>query len=232
MRICVIIPAYNEAGAIAGIVKDVRAHGFDIVVIDDGSADATFQNAQGAGAVVVRSRGNEGKGAALARGFSYALAHGYDAAVTMDGDGQHLPCDIAAFIRAADKSPSGIYVGNRMQRANAMPFVRLTTNRFMSWLVSRLSRQRIPDTQCGFRLIRREVLEKVSLSTSRYETESEILIKAARCGFAVESVPVTTVYAGEKSKINPVTDTLRFLKFIAGLLFARENKICRKKNCA
>jgi hypothetical protein len=84
----------------------------------------------------------------------------------------------------------------------------------MSWLISRLCQQDIPDTQCGFRLIKRPVLEKIELETSKYEIETEILIKAAQAGFKIESVPITTVYRGEKSQINPLTDTLRFFKFL------------------
>ncbi|MDD5568753.1 MAG: hypothetical protein PHY88_06065, partial [Candidatus Omnitrophica bacterium] len=82
------------------------------------------------------------------------------------------------------------------------------------WIISILSKQDIPDTQCGFRLIKRSVLEKVELKTSKFETETEILIKASRLGFKIDSVPIKTVYRGEKSQINPIVDTFRFIKFI------------------
>ena len=84
----------------------------------------------------------------------------------------------------------------------------------MSWLISCVAKQTIPDTQCGFRLIKIEVLKSILLSTSKYETESEILIKSSRQGFKIESVPIKTVYADEKSRINPFIDTLRFARFI------------------
>jgi hypothetical protein len=132
----------------------------------------------------------------------------------MDGDGQHLPEDIPYFMRLAENSDSGIFIGNRMSKAQGMPRLRILTNKFMSWLVSKITKQNIPDTQCGFRLIKRAVLEKLDLTTSKYETESEILIKAARLGCKIESVPIKTVYQGEKSQINPFIDTLRFAKFI------------------
>ena len=95
-----------------------------------------------------------------------------------------------------------------------MPFIRVLTNKIMSGLISKITRQNVPDTQCGFRLIKRPVLEKINLKTSKYETESEILIKASRLGFKIESVPIKTVYSGEKSQINPFVDTLRFIKFL------------------
>jgi hypothetical protein len=84
----------------------------------------------------------------------------------------------------------------------------------MSWIVSRIAKQKIPDTQCGFRLIKSEVLKKINLETSKYEIESEILIKASRLGFKIESVPIKTVYGEERSRINPVLDTLRFIRYI------------------
>lgn len=95
-----------------------------------------------------------------------------------------------------------------------MPVLRIITNRFMSRIISAIAKQYIPDTQCGFRLIKRELLQKMDLSTSKYETESEILIKAARSGFKIESVPVKTIYSGQKSQINPFVDTLRFMRFM------------------
>jgi GT2 family glycosyltransferase len=84
----------------------------------------------------------------------------------------------------------------------------------MSWLISGIARQKIPDTQCGFRLIKKEALEKLQFKTFKYETESEMLIKASRLGFKIESVPIKTIYQREKSRINPFIDTLRFIRFM------------------
>jgi len=133
----------------------------------------------------------------------------------MDGDGQHLPEEIPYFTRLAKYSNSSILIGNRMLKRKDMPLLRVFTNRFMSWFISSLAGQKIPDTQCGFRLIKKDVLNKINLRTRKYETESEIIIKAARLGFKVESVPIKTIYKGEKSQINPIIDTLRFIRFIA-----------------
>jgi len=214
MRTCVIIPTYNEAKSIAGLVKEVRQREMDVLVIDDGSKDDTFSIAQSYGATVLRNQVNEGKGATLIKGFNFALDNNFDAVITMDGDGQHLPEDIPYFIRLARYSSSGIFIGNRMHKTRSMPWTRLLTNRIMSWLISRIVRQDIPDTQCGFRLFKKEVLQKVRLTTFKYETESEVLIRAARLGFKIESVPIKTVYNGEKSQINPFVDTFRFIRFI------------------
>lgn len=214
MRTCVVIPTYNESKTIAGLIQQVRSLGFEVVVIDDGSSDNTADIAATCKAQVLRNVKNLGKGAALAKGYNFAVAQGFDAVISMDGDGQHSCDDLAVFIRKAESSNCGVIVGNRMAITKQMPWLRVITNRFMSQLISKITGQYIPDTQCGFRLVKSEVLQKIILSTSKYETESEILIQAARLGFKIESVPVRTIYSGQKSRINPFVDTLRFLRFI------------------
>lgn len=219
MKICVILPTYNESKAISGIIKRIREQQLEPIVIDDGSMDNTSEIAKESGAVVLRNENNSGKGASLIKGFRYALNEGFDAVITMDGDGQHSPEEIPYFIRLATYSKNGIFIGNRMVKLKNMPPIRVLTNKFLSWFISSLTGQRIPDTQCGFRLIKRRVLEKIKLTTSKYETESEIIIRASRLGFKIESVPIKTIYGRQKSRINPFIDTLRFLKFIISELW-------------
>jgi len=214
MKACVIIPAHNEAKIIARLVKHIRELHLDVVVIDDGSTDNTAQIAQDNGAIILRNNYNQGKGASLIKGFHYVLGRDYSAVITMDGDGQHLAEDIPNFIKAAEHSGSGMFIGNRLSKAQGMPWVRILTNKSMSWILSKVVKQKIPDSQCGFRLIKREVLKKLNLKSAKYEIESEVLIRASRLGFKIESVPVKTVYGGERSKINPFADALRFIRFI------------------
>lgn len=214
MKICVVIPAYNEEVHVGRLVADIRGRRLDVLVIDDGSTDGTAVQARGAGAVVIRHETNRGKGAALAAGFAHALKEGYDAVITVDGDGQHHPEDIDQFI-AISSQEYGIVVGNRLHNPRSMPLIRLITNWLMSSIISALAGQHIPDSQCGFRLIKRPFLETVSLETSKYEVESEILIKGSRKGFKIASVPVKSIYRDERSYINPVTDTIRFIRYIA-----------------
>jgi glycosyltransferase involved in cell wall biosynthesis len=214
MRACVITPTYNEAKAIGEVISQIRAHNLEIIVVDDGSKDRTSEIARSCGATVLKNETNQGKGASLIKGFNYALTQDFDAVITMDGDGQHLPSDIPYFIRLATYSSSGIFIGNRMSKPKSMPLSRFLTNKFMSWLISKVAKQNIPDTQCGFRLIKKDVLKSIEFKTRKYETESEILIKASRLGFKIESVPIKSVYADEKSQINPFIDTLRFIRFI------------------
>ena len=109
-------------------------------------------------AVVLKTGGKSGKGNALKVGFDYVLKNGYEALIAMDGDGQHSPSDIAAFVACYQNTNADIVTGNRMHNPRGMPLVRLATNRFMSWLISLFCHQDIPDTQCGFRLIKTKVL--------------------------------------------------------------------------
>lgn len=214
MKICVLIPTYNEAKTIGDLVEEIHKQKLETVVIDDGSVDNTADLAQCKGSIVLVNKENQGKGASLIKGFRYALEKDFDAVIVMDGDGQHEPSDIPFFIRLAKYSSNGILIGNRMSKTKNMPIVRFLTNKIMSWFISIMAKQYIPDSQCGFRLIKRPILEKLNLHTHRYETESEILIKSSRLGFKIESVPIKTIYNGENSQINPFLDTIRFFRLI------------------
>lgn len=221
MKACVIIPAYNEAKTIGELTAKIRGKQLEVLIIDDGSADNTERIALDNAAIVLRNEINKGKGASLIRGFNYLIGRDFDTIITMDGDGQHDPEEIPAFIRAAEDHNYDIVAGNRMHNREGMPLSRVITNKFMSWLISGIAGQVIPDTQCGFRLIKKEVIKETKLVTSRYEIESEILIRAARKGFKIGSIPIRSIYQGMKSQINPFTDTLRFIKLIFNLLVLR-----------
>jgi len=214
MRICLLIPAYNEARTIGQVVSEARGIIESVVVVDDGSQDATAQIAENSGAIVIKHSVNSGKGAALRTGFQHVLDNGYDALITMDSDGQHDVNDIPGFLKAFDERGSGIIIGSRMQDISTMPAVRKFTNKFTSFVGSLLTHQKIRDSQSGFRLISSDVLRAVELETAGYEMESELLIKASRSGFRITSVPIKTIYGQEVSKINPVVDTCRFLRLL------------------
>lgn len=214
-KVCVVLPSYNEEKNIASVIKGIPKDNIDVVVVDDGSVDKTYQLAEENGAFVIKHSKKMGKGAALKNGLAWAMDEGYDYIITMDADGQHDPKEILLFIKEAEKDEViGIVVGNRLLHPQNMPKIRLYTNIVMSYLVSILCKQKIPDTQCGYKLIKKEVLKKISLHARKFEIESELLIKAAKAGFKISSVPIASIYAQETSNINPAGDTLRFIKFI------------------
>ncbi|MBU4376417.1 MAG: glycosyltransferase family 2 protein [Candidatus Omnitrophica bacterium] len=217
MKVGILIPAYNESEHMGGLVRTLRGMGFDPIVIDDGSKDNTAEKAKEAGAKVIKHEKNLGKGEALKAGFAAAIKDDYDAAIIMDGDAQHSPNDIEKLIKTAEKNPGAMIIGNRMSNPRNMPFARKLTNRFMSLLVSGICRQRIPDSQCGFRLIRKNLLKNLKIDSSRFEVESEILIRASARGVKIISVPIETLYGRESSQINPFWDTCRFIYFLLKL---------------
>jgi hypothetical protein len=146
------------------------------------------------------------------------LASDYEAVLTLDADGQHDPSDLPKFLGAWRERRGDILLGSRWETLAVMPGLRRMVNRITSVVVSLLIGQRVEDSQSGYRLISAEVLRRVPLRTTRYQTESELLIKAGRAGFAIASVPIPTRYAGETSYIDPLRDTLRFVgTALAGL---------------
>lgn len=222
MKTCILIPAHNESAAIGQLVSNLRNRQLPVLVVDDGSSDGTGQIAQEKGATVLRNEQKMGKGRSLQKGFEYVLEQGYDHVIIMDGDGQHDVDDIGQFLQKALEHPASIVTGTRMQNYEGMPMVRLWTNRFMSCLISLLCRQKIPDTQCGFRLISREVLKNIKLTSSDFEIETEILVQASRKGFKIYSVPIKTIYGDEVSKIHPFKDTFRFFVYLTKEVFTRK----------
>ena len=214
-KICVVIPCYNVAYVLADILAQLKLESVDVVVIDDGSTDATTEIALKYKVKVMKNNHNLGKGASLRKGFDYALSQGYEAIIAMDGDGQHLPSDISNFLKIESVRPDAdMIVGSRMSHPAGMPLVRRLTNIFMSGLISWICGQGIPDSQNGFRLIRSRLLGKLELNSNKFEIETEIILKAAAGGAKIISIPITSVYKNHPSGISPLLDTFRFIRFI------------------
>jgi len=190
-----------------------------IIVVDDGSTDNTGQLALKAKAVVLHHKENRGKGAALQTGFRYIIENQYRGVIVLDADGQHDERFIPAFLRRAERD-ADMVIGSRMDQVGKMPWIRVVTNRFTSACISALARQKIPDSQSGYRYIGVEVLKALRLRTSRYDTESEMLIQAGRKGYRIDSLPISSIYGQEKSSIRPMMDTLRFVFLVARSCFS------------
>lgn len=225
-RIGVLIPAFNEEPSVAEVVKGARQFAERVLVLDDGSTDRTGQAAAAAGAEVIRHPVNRGKGAALRTGLKALAERGCDPVIVLDGDGQHDPAEIPAFLSEVRQSGAEIVVGNRMSAAEGMPFVRYWTNRTMSFILSGLIGQKVPDSQCGYRLISARAIGMLPFATSNFDAESEMLIAAGRQGLKISSVSVRTIYGPEESKIRPGRDTVRFIRLILQNLFARGKRNC------
>ena len=214
-RIAAVIPAYQEEKHVGEVAQRTRAQLENVLVVDDGSTDATAERARSSGVDVVIHPQNRGKGESIKTGLRYWLERGSEYVVLLDADGQHLPEEISRFVdSAASESNAKIFIGARMNDTSTMPLVRRVVNRYMSGEISRVCGQQIPDTQCGFRMLHRDIIPEVLSGASRFEYETEMLIIASRKGHRVASVPITTVYSDEVSSINPVRDTMRFFKLM------------------
>jgi glycosyltransferase involved in cell wall biosynthesis len=209
-----IIPAYCEGRFVGQVVRQVFQFVQAVLVVDDGSPDNTSTEAESAGAKVIRHPTNLGKGAALKTGLNYAVSIGAPFYLFLDADGQHDPSEIPAFMEAINRSGADLVVGNRMGNLQSMPLIRRWTNQFMSWQIGRICRVPIPDSQCGFRLARKELLPVLLAPSNRFEFESESIILAARQGFRLDFVTIRTIYTDQHSKIRPLRDTIRYLQLI------------------
>jgi len=214
-----VIPAKDAASTVGAVVRGIltEAPGLEVIVVDDGSSDATGERAREAGARVVRHEVNQGKGAALQTGFDAALAAGADAVVALDADGQHDPAFAPQLLAALDGAD--VVVGSRNADRTGMPWLRKATNDVTSWWVSRLAGQRIEDSQSGYRAIQARVLRAIRPEGRRFDYESEFLVAAARAGFRIGAAPVPTLYNAPGSHINPFRDTIRFIRFALRHLF-------------
>lgn len=211
----VVIPSYNESRTIGGIVRHIVGMGMTVLVIDDGSIDNTERIALDNGAMVIRHRRNLGKGFSVREGIRHVLKKtNFEWMIMMDGDGQHHPEDIAALMDCTHNEEVDIVIGNRMLQTSTMPSARYWTNKFMSWVISGICKQEIPDTQCGFRLIRTHILKMLKLTSQKYDIESEMLMQAANHDMKIASVQIQTIYGEEISAIHPVRDTLKFFRLI------------------
>jgi glycosyltransferase involved in cell wall biosynthesis len=215
-NVAAVIPAYKEEAHVGEVTRRTCAQLSHVLVVDDGSTDATAAAARESGAEVVVHPENRGKGEAIKTGLRHWLARDeIDCVVLLDADGQHLPEEIGRFLAAAsEQKEAGLFVGTRMNDLRRMPLVRRMVNRYMSRRISRVCGQDVSDTQCGYRMVRRALIPYLLDGTSRFDYETEMLILTSQKGFRIASVPISTVYSDEVSSIRPVRDTIRFFELM------------------
>jgi len=219
MRVAALVPAYQAAAHLGEVLIRIQAlpappH---VLVVNDGSRDATAEVARMHDARVLSFAANRGKGHALLAGFD-ALTD-YDAVITLDADGQHPPECIPDFIADAEAG-ADVVLGMRYFGSN-MPPLRRWANGFSSAWVTTIAGQRISDSQCGYRLYRRAVLEAVPVTPGRYEVESEMAVRAARLGFKVVERVIPTVYGTETSHLTIHKDVPRIFAMLMRLTLER-----------
>ncbi|MGN0281668.1 MAG: glycosyltransferase [Prevotella sp.] len=220
-RVCVVIPTYNNGSSLAAVIGDVLCHIDDVIVVDDGSTDSTREVLKRFAdriTLVAHDR-NRGKGAALLTGFKEARKRGFTHAVTMDSDGQHYASDLPRFIEEIRHWPYSIIVGNRFdpslfkgENSERMNGGSRFANKFSNFWFGLQTGISLQDTQTGFRAYPLDRLHWLSLVTSRYEAELELLVYAAWNGVDVRSIPVGVYYPPKEERVShfrPVADFVR-----------------------
>ncbi|MBQ9192208.1 MAG: glycosyltransferase family 2 protein [Bacteroidales bacterium] len=207
-HICAVIPAYNNGGTVADVVRGVLRQGLPVIVVDDGSTDGTQAALAGLDIQVLHHETNRGKGRALRSGLETARELGYRFALTLDADGQHDPADIPALVAAA--APRTLVVGSRNLTAEGMPAGNTFANKFSNFWFTVQTGRKLPDTQTGFRVYPLEDLPSLKLLTARYEAELALLVFSAWKGLKIIPVPVRVYYPEDRvSHFRPFADFFR-----------------------
>jgi glycosyltransferase involved in cell wall biosynthesis len=202
----VLVPAHNESARVGAVVA-AALRSLPVLVVDDGSTDDTAGVAEAAGATVVVQTPNQGKGAALRTGFRWAIEHGIEAVVTLDGDGQHDPSEIPGFLAAYARrtvagEPTELIVGQRA--FSAMPPVRRAANILGTAVLSAALGRWIPDNQSGYRLIGRRLMNAMLDShEAGFAFEVEMIAICLREQWPINWLPIRTIYGHETSHIEP-----------------------------
>ncbi len=211
-RVLVVIPANNEAGHIAIVVRKARQF-LPVLVVDDGSTDDTARLASSAGAEVLSYSPNRGKGAALRAGFRKALEMGCEAVITLDGDEQHDPAEIEKFLQLYSLRPADLVIGKR--NFKRMPLIRRVANTIGRWMFTWAMGQPIPDNQSGYRLLSRRLMERLCESEEQgFEFEVEMVATCLQNHFDLEWVPIRTIYSGENSHIRPLAHAANYFRIV------------------
>ena len=209
--VLVVIPAYNAAKTLGDVVRAAKKEMPDVVVIDDGSHDDTGAVASAAGAKVIRHEQNRGKGGSLKTGFAYAVDNGYDGVITLDADGQHLPHEIPKFLECRAKTNADLIIGGRAHLFEGMLPRRRMANRFSAYVIGKVSKTGVSDSQSGYRFYSAKLLRGVKLRTEGFDLESEVIVRAGCGGFKVVTTPIELGFIDglSTSHYKPLKDTLR-----------------------
>lgn len=221
-EVAAVIPALNCAGTIGDVVRGALRFVETVLVVSDGSTDATAERAAEAGALVLRHATNLGKGAALDFGLRNLAEHGFRLAVSMDGDGQHLHDQLPLLLAESRLDPTAIVIGARVIEPGMATAPRLFGNRFANRWVEIACGLNLPDTQSGLRLYPVKETLALGVRARHFAFETEVLIRAARAGIAIRSVPVRAYYppaSERRSHYRPVLDTVRIILVVLGLIF-------------
>ena len=212
--ILALIPAYNAERFVGDVIRVASRH-VPVIAVNDGSTDDTLEvlRQSGGGATVIDQQPNQGKGAALKRGYRAALDAGAAAVIQLDADGQHDPAEIPDFLRTFRETSADLIIGER--QFDEMPFVRRMSNTIGRAAFSWAMGSRINDNQSGYRLLSRRLMEAVLASgESGYEFEMDQIVIAVKRGWRIDGVPIRTIYGDEVSNIRPLQHVVQFFRMV------------------
>jgi glycosyltransferase involved in cell wall biosynthesis len=207
-KVFAVIPCLNEERFIAGIVMNAIKYVDRVIVVDDGSTDGTAKAAGEAGADVISHKTRQGAGAATRTGFKAAIDSGADIVVTLDGDGQHDPNEIPGLIKPILSGESALVIGSRFLCKADIPRYRKFGIDVITWIYNIGHREKIVDTQCGFRAYSRQALDVISITYPGFGFSIQSLVQARREHMKISEVPVSCIYHDAGSTQDPITHGL------------------------
>jgi glycosyltransferase involved in cell wall biosynthesis len=214
-KCCVIIPTYNHSDTLPDLIEGVSRYTDQIIVVNDGSTDKTkmlLENHVSKKVDVVDYPKNRGKGYAIRKGFLRAMDLGYEYAITIDSDGQHLPADLPYFINRLSHNGSFIVVGERRMPGKNVPAKNTFANKFSNFWFRLYTGMRVPDTQCGYRLYPLKQIQDMKFYSTKYEFEVEILVRSSWNGIEIDSLPIDVYYPPREKRVThfrPIRDFIR-----------------------
>ena len=213
LQCCVIIPTYNNARTLQAVIDGVLQYVGDVIVVNDGATDETSNIlASNSVVTVIEYHPNQGKGYALKKGFKCAVGKGFQYAITIDSDGQHMASDIGLFLDKIQQYPDSLIVGSRLLRQENMPGGNTFANKFSNFWYRLQTGINLPDTQSGFRLYPLHKISRMHFITNRYESELEMLVRAAWKGINIISVPISVYYLPREERVSHFRPFIDFFR--------------------
>ena len=225
-RVVALIPAYNEAAVIGEVVEATLGQVPTVIVVDDGSADATAELAGAAGAAVVRLPENRGKAGAVMAGFAAALARGYEVVVMLDADGQHLPGEVPQVLAPVLAGEADLVVGSRfLETKSEIPRYRVLGQKTLNLFTALGAGVTLTDTQSGFRALGPAALSRLDFVSGGYSLESDMIAHFADCDLRIAEVPISCRYDVPNShKKNPVLHGFEIVRAMSGAIVVRQRR--------
>jgi len=211
INFAIVVPVYNEESTLYKTIYELKRFDYPVLYVNDGSDDRTPIILQETNSDYITYTLNRGKGYAIQQGAEELIKRGYEWILVIDADRQMNLKDIPILICGAERPNIKLVIGNRMHNPIGMPLIRRLVNKFMSWLISIFIEQKVIDSQCGYRMIHKDVFN-LEFESNRFEFESEMIIKVGLKDWKIINVPVTCIYhKNRQSKIHPIKDGIRFI---------------------